>query len=241
MLARLDRAAQHERDFIADASHELRTPLAILKTEIEVALRSQRTNAELRGALQVAGEETDRLGRLAEDLLVLERADSDALDLQREDVHVIELLEHVAARSASPDDITIDAADDLVINGDRDTLERAIGNLVDNAHRHGRAPITLLARREANAVEIHVLDAGPGFRDGFAERAFDRFARGDPQRTTAGAGLGLSIVRSIARAHDGDAFAGNRADQPGADIWVVLPAVARSRSVHGDAPHSVSR
>jgi signal transduction histidine kinase len=72
-------------------------------------------------------------------------------------------------------------------------------------------------------VELHVLDEGPGFHDGFAERAFDRFSRADDARSGAGAGLGLSITRAIARAHGGDAGARSRRDGRGADVWIALP------------------
>jgi two-component system, OmpR family, sensor kinase len=242
MLDRLEHAAQRERDFIADASHELRTPLAILQTEIEVALRNQRTNAELRSALAVAGEETERLARLADDLLVLERADRDDLELNRERLSIGELLEQVAARFASHAAaqgraIDVDVAEETSIEGDRDTLQRAVGSMLDNALRHGRGPIALLARRSDTAVEIHVLDAGSGFRPEFLGRAFDRFARADPTRTTSGAGLGLAIVRSIARAHGGDASASNRSDRSGADVWMTLPALRSSPSFHPDGEH----
>jgi signal transduction histidine kinase len=73
-------------------------------------------------------------------------------------------------------------------------------------------------------VELHVLDEGPGFQDGFAERAFDRFSRDDDARSRGGAGLGLAIVRAIARAHGGDSGARSRADRRGADVWIALPS-----------------
>jgi len=101
MLARLESALAHERRFVADASHELRTPLALLKTELEVALRRPRTHGELEHALRSASEETDRLTRLAEDLLLIARSDAGALPIRRERVPAAEVLEVVARRFAS--------------------------------------------------------------------------------------------------------------------------------------------
>ncbi len=98
MLARLQGAFEHERRFVSDASHELRTPLALLRTELELALRRPRSPAELEEALRSAAEETERLSRLAEDLLLIARADQGALPIRREAVPAAEVLAPVAAR-----------------------------------------------------------------------------------------------------------------------------------------------
>ena len=96
MLGRLEEALARERRFVDDASHELRTPLAALRTELELALRRQRSPAELQQALASAAEETDRLSQLAEDLLVLARANGGSLPVRRERLDAVELLEGVA-------------------------------------------------------------------------------------------------------------------------------------------------
>ncbi len=98
MLDRLEMAFDRERTFVADASHELRTPLAILKTELELALRAGRTPDELAAALRSAAEETDRLAQLAEDLLVIARSDRDGLPVRLAPVDVGALLGRVAER-----------------------------------------------------------------------------------------------------------------------------------------------
>src|SRR5581483_1414576 len=98
MLARLEGALEHERRFVADASHELRTPLALLRTELEVALRRRRSHEELEAALRSASEETERLTRLAEDLLLIARSDQEPLPLRREVVDAEELMETVVSR-----------------------------------------------------------------------------------------------------------------------------------------------
>ena len=223
MLARLDLALERERSFVADASHELRTPLALLRTELDLALRRERTREELEQALRSAADESDRLSRLAEDLLVLARADEGRLPLRPIPIGARELAERVASRFEHQGTVAIDAPPELVVVADAERIEQALGNLVENALLHGDGPIRIVAEAENGSVELHVLDEGPGFRDGFAERAFDRFSRADDARSRGGAGLGLAIVRSIARAHGGHVGARSRRDGPGADVWLVLP------------------
>jgi two-component system OmpR family sensor kinase len=246
-LTRLERARAAEREavarerrFIADASHELRTPLTTLKSELDVALQRERSPDELRAALRSAREEADRLVALAEDLLVLARADEGELPITREPLDVGALLSAVAERRgagagraigvAAPSgsggsagrEIRVDAPPGLVLDADRRALERAVGNLVDNALTHGGGPIELSAADGAGAVRIAVRDHGPGFPPGFADRAFERFARPDAGRSGGGAGLGLAIVDAIARAHGGSVVTSGA--DPGARVEIVLPA-----------------
>jgi signal transduction histidine kinase len=223
MLARLEQALAAERRFVADASHELRTPLTVLKSELDVALLRERTPAELRAALGSAGEEADRLVLLAEDLLVLARADEGRLPLRREAVRVRDLLETAARRAGTGPAITVDAPADLTVLADPLRLGQALANLVDNAVRHGGAPVELNASDGAGEVRIAVCDHGPGFPAGFAARAFERFSRPDAGRTGLGAGLGLAIVRAIAEAHGGSARVVAR--ETGARVELVLPAL----------------
>jgi signal transduction histidine kinase len=227
MLARLESAIAHERRFVADASHELRTPLAILKSELELALRDGRTAEELRAAVASGSDETDRLVQLADDLLVLARSDRGALALRSQRVEVTDLLEAVARRFRLPEN-AVDSPDGLVLRGDRVHLEQALGNLVANALAHGAAPVLLSARMHGDRVELHVEDGGPGLPPEFAARAFERFSRADAARTSGGAGLGLAIVEAIAQAHGGGARIG-RSDR-GADVWIELPVLMDSSS-----------
>jgi two-component system, OmpR family, sensor kinase len=226
MLGRLEAAFEHERRFVADASHELRTPLALLRTELELALRRPRTYDEQRSALESAAEETERLTRLAEDLLLIARSDQGALPIRREHVQVGELLrttaERFAARAgASGREIHVDCDPGVGADADPTRLEQAVGNLIENALVHGEGRIDLSARALGPLVEIHVVDHGTGFPAGFAARAFDRFSRADDVRGGGGTGLGLSIVDLIARAHGGQAGVG--ADPGGgADVWIRL-------------------
>jgi signal transduction histidine kinase len=227
MLARLERALDRERAFVADASHELRTPLAILKTEIELALRSGRTVDELRDALQSAAEETDRLTELAQALLVIARADRGKLPLAPGDVDSAQLLQAVSVRfdarvRASGRAIVVEHAPPAHLTADPRRLEQALDNLVENALRHGSGSIHLGAAVHDGTVELHVRDEGPGFPPEFIAQAFERFTRADPARGRGGSGLGLSIVQMIARAHGGDARAANDSEG-GARVTIELP------------------
>ena len=232
MLARLEAALERERGFVADASHELRTPLASLKTELELALRRDRTEDELRRALRSASEETDRLSRLADDLLVLARSDRGTLPLRVEAVRAKELLDGVAASfRTSGHDVRVDVPDGLELHGDRLRLEQALGNLVANAATHGDGAVTVSARPLNGTVELHVEDEGDGLPPGFAERAFERFTRADQARAGGGVGLGLAIVAAIARAHGGRA--GFTPRETGTDAWISLPALIEHSSGRG--------
>ena len=229
MLARLEAAIEHERRFVADASHELRTPLALLKTELEVALRRRRTREELEQALRSASEETDRLTRLAEDLLLIARSDAGELPVRRERIAAVEVLDDVARRfrglvAEKGRSLELVPPNGLLLDADPARLEQALGNLVDNALVHGSGGIVLSAEPQGELVAMHVQDDGPGFPPGFLAGAFDRFSRSDEARSGGGSGLGLSIVDLIAEAHGGAAGARNR-DEGGADVWI---AVARS-------------
>jgi heavy metal sensor kinase len=220
MLDRLEEAFSRERAFVADASHELRTPLARLKAELELAARKGRSVGELEDAVRSAAAETDRLVFLAEDLLVLARSDRGRLPLRAETIDVAELLEETRRRYAP--EATVDVPAGLELVGDRLRLQQALGNLVDNARRHGRGTVHLRAEVEAGGVGLHVEDDGGGIPDALRERAFERFTRGDQARDpSGGAGLGLAIVAAVAEAHGGHA---GISEGGKSDVWMRLPA-----------------
>jgi signal transduction histidine kinase len=103
-------------------------------------------------------------------------------------------------------------------------LRQAVGNLIDNAQRHGSGRIELLANKSDSMIEIHALDEGAGIPDGLIDTAFERFSRADTAREGEGAGLGLSIVAAVANAHGGTVGVGDRPDGR-ADVWLSLPSV----------------
>src|SRR4051794_38403080 len=154
MLARLEAALEKERTFVDDASHELRTPLALLRTELEVALKYERSPEELRAAMSSVVEEVDRLVQLAADLLVLARSGKGRLDLKLQAVDLTDLLETVrerfAARAAKAGrKLAIESSpESLTVEGDEPRLEQALTNLVDNAMRHGAGEVRLCACAE---------------------------------------------------------------------------------------------
>jgi two-component system, OmpR family, sensor kinase len=236
MLDRNEAAFARERRFIADASHELRSPLAVLKTELEVALTGVNSKHELHAALESANTETDRVAHLAGDLLTLAQADHGELSIEPIELRVSETVERIRRRFAQRADadrrmLTASVPEDLTAYADPLRVEQALSNLVDNALRHGSGTVRLFAERHDGTVDLHVADGGPGFPEGFLAVAFEPFSRPDAGRTVEGTGLGLSIVRSIARAHGGEAHAANRST--GADAWLSLPQSPDSAPTSG--------
>jgi two-component system, OmpR family, sensor kinase len=228
MLSRVEGALARERAFVADAGHELRTPLAILKLELELALAADSSREELYDRLASVSEEVDRLTKLAQDLMLIARADQEQLPLEKRPVEVGAVMAAVAARFAEPASVggravRLAGAGGLAVEADPARLEQAVTNMVSNALRYGDGPVVLRAGRRNGSVEVHVLDEGQGFEPDFLPRAFERFSCADPARSRGGAGLGLSIVQVIAEAHGGHAYAANR-DAGGADVWLALPA-----------------
>jgi two-component system OmpR family sensor kinase len=246
MLDRLHRSFERERRFVADASHELRTPVAVIKAELESALRAGAGDPEGRAALLAAVEECDHLAQLAEDLLVVARTGDGELPVRREPLDPRDLLERVRGRfadrarergrvirvevhgeRAGAHDGRAGAHDGSLVYADELRMRQALGNLVDNALRHGEGEIVLRSRPTPQGVELDVSDEGTGFAPDIAGRAFERFARGDGARTRGGTGLGLSIVRAIAEAHGG----GTRLmPGPGTTVRVWLPDPAPAQS-----------
>ncbi|MCU1460869.1 MAG: putative transrane sensory transduction histidine kinase for metal resistance [Acidimicrobiales bacterium] len=230
LLSRVGVAIARERAFVADAAHELRTPLAILRAELELAGRPGRSHEQLTQAIGAAAEESDRLSRLAEDLLFLARSDDAGQQLRRQPTDIRPLLAAAAAaRDVDPGErppITVAADPALVADVDPDRLRQAVDNLIDNAIRHSppNGAITVAGCRDNGALVVAVTDDGPGFPPEFLPHAFERFRRADTARARVdgGAGLGLAIVRSIAEAHLGTASATNR-PSGGAVVEVRLP------------------
>ncbi|MEO6712894.1 MAG: ATP-binding protein [Mycobacteriales bacterium] len=212
MLARLRAAFERESRFVADASHELRTPIAIIKTELEGALQVADPGSPVHSSLVGAVEECDRLAQLAEDLLVIASSTDGRLAIRPELTAAHVLLGSVRDRFADRAgrrgrEIRVESEPDLVMLADPVRISQALGNLVENALRHGAGDVLLRARSASlnGWIEVDVIDAGPGFPAALAARAFERFSRGDRARSGEGVGLGLSIVQAIAEAHGGSA------------------------------------
>lgn len=232
MLDRLEEAIERERRFVDDASHELRSPLSNLKAGLELALRRSRTADELEAEVRSAAEETDRLSRLAEDLLVLARADRGRLPIRREPVDVAGLVsgtvESFAARAAERRvGIEVHVPEELRADVDELRVRQALGNLLDNGLRAAPSGgrVSVAAERENGSLRLEVRDSGPGFPLEFLPVAFEAFTRPDAGRSRpdGGAGLGLAIVAAVAQAHGGSVWAENLPGG-GASVVVSIPA-----------------
>lgn len=208
MLGAQERAAARQREFIDDASHELRTPLAALSGEVQLALRRPRTAEEYQAALRRIASDTDRLIELAEDLLVLGAQGGTTPAAQ--DIAVRPLLETARRRAKAqlPDAMPVEIRmpEHLLVRGDQSLLDRALGNLVDNAVRYGDGPVTLtataLTSHQHSVVVLAVHDQGAGIPTDFLPYAAQRFRRAHPS-PGGGHGLGLSLVDAIVATHHG--------------------------------------
>jgi two-component system, OmpR family, sensor kinase len=215
MIARLQAAFERQRQFTADASHELRTPLAVMRGDIEIALRRERKPEDYRSVLTSNLEEIIRLSRLVEDLLMLARADAGQSILQREPIDLDELcaqmIEYLAPLAEEKEQYLIYYPPDtkpLRVNADAQRIKQMLLNLLDNALKYtpinGTITLTLFVK-EHNAV-ITIADTGRGIPEEDLPHIFDRFfrhSRSTSDKTVQGFGLGLSIVRWIVHSHGG--------------------------------------
>ncbi len=227
MLDRLDRAFQVQRQFTADASHELRAPLTVLKGDIDVTLKRERSAEDYRATLIRCREEVERLTRLASDLLILARADSSVPLDHVADVDCRALLDRVRSRfdsiAAARGIRFVVRAEDSRVLGDERLLDRVVSNLVDNAtkycHPDGEVRLEMKVQQ---GMTLTVSDDGRGIPADQLPHLFERFFRGDPaRRRSDGTGLGLAIARAGAEAHGGKLeFLGNA---PGAVFRLSLP------------------
>lgn len=210
MLNRLERAFQGQRRFTADASHELRGPLNVLRGDIEVTLKRERSPQEYRETLQRCRGEVLRLTRLTSDLLALARSDAGLPLEQRVETDLHGLVVRVAERyqplaSERSVRLTVRGAS-VVANGEAAVLERVVANLVDNAVKYSppNGQVDIEVRSDDGRIAVTVRNEGPAIPADQVPHLFTRFFRGDPARPrAAGSGLGLSIARAGAEAHGG--------------------------------------
>jgi two-component system OmpR family sensor kinase len=236
LLERVDQSFERQRRFMSDASHELRTPAAILRGESEVALsRAQRSAEEYRESLRVLHAEAQRLTHIVEDLFTLTRADAGQYPLSPREFYLDELVADCAhtTRSlalAKQISLSCEVFEELPIRADESLLRRMILNLLDNAIKYTPAGGTVMVacRRAGEEYELSVTDSGPGIPTELQQRVFERFFRVDKARTRSendggGAGLGLSIARWIAEAHQGRLVL-TRSDSRGSTFSAFFPA-----------------
>jgi len=225
MLARLEQAQARQRRLVSDASHELRSPVAAIRQHAEVALAhpGQTTAGEL--AETVLAEDL-RLQRLAEDLLLLTRADEHSLALRRRPVDLDDLVLDEARRLRGAGGLRIDttAVSAGRVDGDAAALRRMVRNLADNAARHAGGRLAFSVAERDGTVLLAVDDDGPGIPVADRERVFERFVRldGARSRDDGGSGLGLAIVAELAAVHGGTVAIAS-SSLGGARVEVTLP------------------
>jgi two-component system, OmpR family, heavy metal sensor histidine kinase CusS len=237
MLERLEESFARLTRFSGDLAHELRTPVQILRGEVEVALSRDRSPAEYREALGAALEAGVQISALIDRILFLARADDPRTTIQRTKADLASELSVVSEFYAAVAEergiaLRVEAPPGVVADVDVSLLQRAVGNLISNALAHTPAggSVVLSASRRGDQAVVGVADTGSGIAAEHLPHVFDRLYRVDDARspTSGGAGLGLAIVRSIARLHDGDATIWS---EPGRGTRVSLsfpsPAVAR--------------
>ncbi len=210
VLERLADALATQRRFMADASHELRTPVSIMRTAADVTLSQPlREESEYREALAAVSQQTSRVTRLVDDMLVLARADGGGYPVVMADVDMAALIgdcvRELAGRAASRNIRMHSSIAPVTLQGDEALLRRMFVNLLTNALTYtppGGCVDVSLAKRGDSAV-VSIADTGPGIRLEDRQRVFERFVRLDPARGGGGAGLGLAIARWVAEAHGG--------------------------------------
>jgi len=220
MLAALEESVGRQRRLVADASHELRTPLTAARTNVDLVREGKLPDEEVRHALDEASVELDSLTSLVSDLVELARGEERKLRL--EDVALDDLVSSAVerAKARAPEATFVTSLAPVHVRVDPILVERAVGNLLDNAVKYSPpgAPIEVSVREG----EVVVADHGPGIAEEDLPRIFDRFYRAAAARAKPGAGLGLAIVREAAEAHGGAATAESGAD--GARFRLTLPA-----------------
>jgi two-component system, OmpR family, sensor histidine kinase MprB len=239
MLARLAAARDSQDRLVQDAAHELRTPLTSLRTNASVLRRINELAPDARSRLidDVQGE-TRELSHMVDELVELALSGhNDEVDAPVELAGLADrVVERVRRRTARR--FLVDT-DSWVITGRRQGLERAVGNLLENAakfDRDGQEPIELRIQRGT----VTVLDRGPGIAPADLERVFDRFYRADTARGLPGSGLGLAIVRDIAETHGGNVFARRRSGG-GTEIGFTVDGARHIRNPEPDGAGSADR
>lgn len=234
MIARLQAAFERQRQFTADASHELRTPLAVMRGDIEIALRRDRKPEEYRSVLTSNLEEIIRLSRLVEDLLMLARGDAgqtllqcEPMDLAELCAQVTEYLSPLAEEKGQRLIYTPPESTPLKVNGDAQRLKQMLLNLLDNAVKYTppQGTIRLRLTQEAREAVVSLSDTGRGIPEEDLPHIFERFfrhSRSTSDKTVQGFGLGLSIVKWIVDSHGGKISAASTLGQ-GTTFTVRLP------------------
>jgi heavy metal sensor kinase len=231
MIERLDNAFEHINRFSADASHELRTPLTILQLELEGIAQNHRKDASLGDQIGSALEETHRMSRIVESLLTISRLDAGEVKMDNSRLDLGGLAASTAGEmkllaEEKSIGLQIHAETGVQIVGDRVRLQQVIVNLIDNSIKYTPVGgmIEVRVGREGDSAFLEVSDNGLGIPAYALPHVFERFYRADKARSraTGGAGLGLSIVKAICAAHNGEIKVSSQEGR-GSSFRVELP------------------
>ena len=237
MIARLEDAFLNSKRFVADASHELRTPLTVLQAEMESLVSDRRLAPDLRETLGSMHEEVQRIARIVEQLFALSRLDAGEAQTECEPFDLADLAVTTADQmSLLAEDkgisMSCDAAQPVLVEGDRARLKQVVVNLLDNAIKYTseKGSIQLRVARVNGHALLEVADTGIGIPADAVPHVFDRFFRVDKARTRdpGGAGLGLSIVKSICTAHGAEVQVAS--NSKGSCFRVILPLLRSNPS-----------
>jgi heavy metal sensor kinase len=236
LLQRLQNSFEILKRFTADASHELRTPLSSIRSVGEVALQRLHTTEEYRDTIGSMLEEVTRLTEMVDGLLSISRADAGQFVLHRTTFSALELAREVVTllgllAEEKGQQIQIEGDADLTVNADRFVLQRGVGNIVENAIKHGPggSRILILVARTGNYVDISVEDRGETIPEPLREKIFERFFRIDASRSrdAGGSGLGLAIAKWAIEVNGGSVSL--RPGQQGGNLFLVrIPAASES-------------
>ena len=228
MLERVERAAENQHRFVADASHELRSPLARMRAELEIDVGHPAT-ADLVATHRSLLEETENLQRLVEDLLTLARVDANVANRRVRELDLDDIVLREAQRIRAGTTLTVATAgvSAAQVQGDPDELTRVVRNLLDNAVRHARRTITIGLVEDDGRATLTVADDGVGIPPAEEARIFERFVRLDESRSTrdGGSGLGLAIARDLV-VRNGGTIRLDHSHSPGARFVVQIPTRA---------------
>ncbi len=230
MIDRLEASMRAVQEFSSNVSHEFKTPLAIIRGEIDLALRRSRSQEDLLQAIGVISEEVNGLIRLVDDLMFLVRNDAKQLILQKKDLSLTKMIEHVLtlcrerARQAGIE-LVQDISGDSHVFGDEVYLKRLFSNLLDNAIKFtesgGKVTARLILVSRDKAI-VSVEDTGAGIDPKTLNKLGTRFFRADQARSKDGAGLGLSIVQAICAAHGANLRFESTLGQ-GTQVFIEMP------------------
>jgi signal transduction histidine kinase len=216
-LIPIEKAHEAQSRFTSDASHELRTPLAVMKIELEAALRDKNASTdELKEVLSSNLEEVNKLSKLAEMLLNLSRSDHTKLKI--ESVNLTKITKNVVRDFKLPTSrISLTAISHLTVKGDETALSELVKVLIDNALQYSPkgSQVLINLSKQDNQAKFEITNTGPGISQDKLPHIFERFFRADSSRTNGehkGYGLGLALAKSIVELHNGELMASSTPD-----------------------------